>query len=323
MVRNSSFKSKTYLLCILLVAVLLPVGCKKKAEQTLRVGANVWPGYESLYLARHLGYYNGKPIKLIEYPSATKVIFEYRSNKIDVAALTMDEAFLLAQYEKDFKIVLVMDVSNGGDAIVSKDIKKLADIKGKRVGVEDSALGSYMLTRALEKAGLQWADIVKVPLKFNEHEKAYNEDFVDVIVTFEPVKSTLAMAGANILFDSGKIPGEIIDVLIARKSALAHNKSAVRDLINGWSNAVEYIKEKPEKAVGIMALHERVTAGQFLKSLKGLRLPDMEENRRLFSNKRETLLARTRRLCDIMVKNNLLKQPVDPNTLLNDSFLLE
>ncbi|WP_174783595.1 hypothetical protein [Dolichospermum sp. UHCC 0259] len=34
------------------------------ASPLLRIGTNLWTGYETLYLARDLGYYDQKPIKL-------------------------------------------------------------------------------------------------------------------------------------------------------------------------------------------------------------------------------------------------------------------
>ena len=108
--------------------------------EPLAVGTNVWPGYEPLYLARNLGYYNDS-IRLVEYSSATEVLRAIRNKLIDVATLTLDEVLLLRQSGVDVRSVLVTDISNGGDVIVARPgIETLADLKGRKVGVESTAL---------------------------------------------------------------------------------------------------------------------------------------------------------------------------------------
>ena len=46
----------------------LMVGCGPRYEPPLMVGTNIWAGYEPLYLARDLGYYDGQPLRLVEHP---------------------------------------------------------------------------------------------------------------------------------------------------------------------------------------------------------------------------------------------------------------
>jgi NitT/TauT family transport system substrate-binding protein len=87
--------------------------CMQTAPPPLRVGANVWPGYESLYLARDLGYYDNSSIQLVDYPSATEVSRALRNGHLEVAALTLDETLALAETNPDIRVVLVTDVSAG------------------------------------------------------------------------------------------------------------------------------------------------------------------------------------------------------------------
>ena len=53
---------------VVLIVLLACVGCTPDPEPILRVGTNVWPGYEPLYLARDLGYLD-ESIRLVEYSS--------------------------------------------------------------------------------------------------------------------------------------------------------------------------------------------------------------------------------------------------------------
>ncbi|MGB5468727.1 MAG: nitrate/sulfonate/bicarbonate ABC transporter, partial [Sedimenticolaceae bacterium] len=80
-------------ICGLLLAVaalLLPaIG---QAAQPLRIGTNVWPGYEPLYLAAERENWKSKlDIRMVEYPSATEVIRAFRNRALEGAALTLDE----------------------------------------------------------------------------------------------------------------------------------------------------------------------------------------------------------------------------------------
>lgn len=309
------------MLCILIT--ILAFGCAKKPDPILRVGTNVWPGYECLYLARSLGYYDNTRIKLVEYSSASDVIHAYRSGSLEAAALTMDEVFLLAEHGLDPKIVLIMDYSLGGDVILGKtEIRDLVEIKGQRVGVESNALGAFVLTRALERTGMTIKDVDVIPLEVNEHENAFKKGMVDAIVTFEPVRSNLLASGANLLFDSSQIPGEILDVLVIREEILDNHNSTVDTLLKGWFLALDYLNRHPEDAAVRIAPREGISPEQFLKSLENISIPDINENLRLLGSKDTITLNGMDRLAEFMLDTDLLKQPLDAFNLIDNKPIM-
>ncbi len=178
-------KSLTRFLLCLLMLLLLP-GCSDSPAPALRLGTNVWPGYEPLYLARQQGALNKDKVHLVEFSSSSQVIQAYRNNLIDAAALTLDEVLLLLESGERLKIILVMDISTGGDVIIGQsNINTFSEIMGKRVGVENNALGAYVITRALETANLAKDSITIVPLDINEQENAFLQKKVDAVVTFD------------------------------------------------------------------------------------------------------------------------------------------
>lgn len=307
-----------------LLTLMLLFGCTQKPQPPLRVGTNIWPGYEFLYLARDLGYYKNSPIKLIEYTSASEVIRAYLNGVIDAAALTMDEVFLLAEQKENPKVVLIMDFSDGGDVVIAKpEIRQLSDLRGKRIGVETTALGAFMLTRALEHADMNIKDVSVVPLEVAEHENAFKKGTVDAVVTFEPVRSNLLNAGGNLLFDSSKIPGEIIDVLIIRKELIASKNKTLNVLLSGWFKALDYFTENPEDGSRRIAPREGVTPEQFLTSLEGLHIPDKKENINLLSKQDPALYKGMGHLSRFMVDSHLLKEPVKLALILESGPIKE
>ena len=260
----------SWVFCGLLIALILHsfIGCAEKPSPPLRIGTNVWPGYEPLYLARDLAYLNPKTVHLVEYPSSSEVIRAFRNHAIDGAALTLDEVFLLAEDGFEPKVILIMDISNGGDVIVGRPgLETVMDLRERRIAVESTALGAYVLSRALALNGLKVSDVEVIHLEVSEHASAFKSGRVDAAVTFEPVRSELLTSGASILFDSAQIPGEIVDVLVIRKAYLDENSRKVNELLNGWFRAVAYLNKNPRDAAAKMAMREQINADQFLKSL--------------------------------------------------------
>lgn len=315
---------KTFIISLATVLLLefVFVSCVKEAPPPLRVGTNIWPGYESLYLARNLGYYDNTSIRLVDYPSSSEIIRAYRNGDLEVAAITMDETLSLVETQPNIRVVLITDVSNGADVILGKpEIKSLKDLKGRRVGVESTALGAFVITRALEQVDLSPKDVQIVSLGVSEHERAFKQGTVDAVVTFEPVRSNLLKSGAKLLFDSTQIPGEIMDVLVVRKELLTSQLNSLKVLISGWFRALDYLKQNPQDAARRIAPRTGITPEQFLKSLEGLRIPDIQENQKLLGKTDTSLLNAVRRLSEVMKENKLLQPAVVSTPLLDERLV--
>jgi NitT/TauT family transport system substrate-binding protein len=289
----------------------------------MRIGTNIWPGYEPLYLARELGLYDDNEVQLIELTNASEVIRAYRNGVLDAAAVTMDEALLLAQYHPDFSILLIMDYSHGGDVILARPpIDSLEEIRGMRVGLENTALGSYVISRALEIAGIGREEITVVPLFVDEHERAYDEQSVDVVVTFEPVRTKLLEKGANQIFDSRRIPKEIVDILIIRNSFLEEHPQSVRQLLKGWFHALDSLSRSPDQAHDIIARRLAITRQETKDTYAGLLLPDLAENKAMLFGSPPPLLATIKRLANKMTEADILKQSGDLRKLFAPETVL-
>lgn len=315
------FKYLTLSLIIGVSAIAL-ANCSSNISLPLRIGSNLWPGYETLYLARNLGYYDETPIKLVDYPSATEEVRAYRNGEIEGAGLSIDQALVLAETQQDIRIITIMDISEGGDVILGKpEIKNMKDLKGKRVGVESTSLGAFFLARALEKNDMSPQDVKIVSLELSEHERAYKEDKVDAIVTFDPPKSAISEMGAKLLFDSSQIPGEIVDVLAVNTKVIADSPQTIQKLVNGHFKALNYLNKNPESASTIMAKRTQVTPERFLESLSGLKQPNLSENQQLLSKSDPSLINGMEKLVEIMVKNKLLSGNIDLSNILDDRFV--
>jgi NitT/TauT family transport system substrate-binding protein len=308
---------------LIITAILaLLVDCARPTP-LLRVGTNIWPGYAPLCLAQQLDYYRQQNIRIVEFGSATEVLRAFRNGVIEVAALTLDEALLLAQNHLDPRVILVMDVSLGADVVLGQaEFRRLEDLRGKRVGVENTAVGAYLLARALQTAGMRAENVTLVPLPEDEHERAFVERRVDAIVTFEPTRTRLLARQANLLFDSSNIPGEIMDVLVVRAANSERYAPALAHLLHGWFAALDVIAQRPAQAAVPLGTFLSLTPTQALQSFAGLQLLTADENRSYLTAPATQFASVTQRLVQVMRDARVLTDSIDVARLPDDAALI-
>lgn len=302
--------------------VAVSAGCAKRNDAPLTVGTNTWTGYEPLYLARELGLHRNLGVRLVELGSTTQSMDALRTNRLSMAGLTMDEALTLAQEGVPLSVVWVMDVSQGADALIGRpDLNGLGDLRGRKVGVEQTAVGAYMLHAALGKAGLRSTDITVIPLPLDEHLSAWKDRQVDALVTFDPVLQVLRGSGAKVLFDSGDIPGEIVDVLVARKEALDCCSQRIAQFLQTHQEALEHLRKNRPDALQRMAPRMGLTSEEMDAALLGIELPDAQANKALLGKPDARLAASAQRMAQTMLRQGLLTYEVDAAALIDDRFV--
>ncbi len=310
------------LACMLLALPL--AGCMREPEAPLRIGTNVWIGSEPLYLARELGRLDPATVQLVEYPSASEVLRAFRNQAIDGMVISLDELFGLAVDGFQPRIVLIVDVSHGADVVVGRaGMRTMRDLKGKPVAVESSALGAFVLSRALALSGMQPGDVNVVHLESNEQPGAFEKGQVDGAVTFDPFRAQFLKSGGHTLFDSTQIPGEIVDLLAVRASVVDKRPNAIRALLSGWFDAIDYLTRNPADAARRMGIRQQTTGEQFLEALQGLRIPSREENLRMLSGPNPEIAVTGRRLMTLMVDAKLLRSGVEIESVLAPGPLLD
>lgn len=305
------------------LALLLVVltGCFE-APPLLRIGTNQWPGYEPLYLARANGAYADAPIQLIELPSSSDVMQQLRGGVLEGGALTLDETLTLISEGVDLVVVLIMDVSNGADALLAKPgIEQLADLRGHALGVELSAVGAVMLDAVLEAGKLKMDDLSIVSVPVDRHLHAFETGRVDALITFEPNRSLLLDRGAKLLFDSSRIPGRIVDVLAIRRAALRDRSDGLRQLLRGYFAARALMRSDPAGSARRMAPRLKLNAEQLLVAYRGLILPDLEENRRWLGGRGARILPIARHLAELMLNHGLISRLPELRDFHSDAWL--
>lgn len=312
---------RRFLVASALAPLALVAACSIPPPLT-RVGGILWIGYEPLFLARELGLYDPGILRLVEMPSNTANLMALATGELEAATLTLDEYLLAREGGLDLRAILVFDDSAGADVIMSRPgIERLEDIKGKRIGVEETANGAFILARLLEKSGLAQHEVVTVRLTGDIHVKAYHAGEVDVLVSWEPYATQLQALGARRLLDSRQFPGLIIDLLVARADALERTPAAFRQLLAGHFQALDYLRASPDEAFRRMAPRMGVSAEDVRVAQQGIRPMDLEANRTWLGGTRPELGAAASKVAGVMVSSKQLKRVPTLENLVDPHFL--
>lgn len=304
-----------------LVIVLFLGACSDPVQAPLRIASSPWPGYEPLYLARDLGYLNENKVSLFELPSSDITMESFRNHSTDLATLTLDETLELLHDGAKLRILLIMDVSNGGDAVMVKpEIKKLSDIKGKRISIVNIPLGLYMLNRLLDKAKLSRQDVEVFPMADTHQEAFYRQGKADVVITYEPTKTQLANQGMQVIFDSSDIPNEIFDLLVVHEDTYQQRTADICSVARQWFRTLDYMQTNPQDAATRISKRLGVKPEEFTAMLDGIILPTRAENAQMLGGENPGLLEPAERLNQIMQLEGQLSRDIDPKPAIDKDF---
>lgn len=311
---------------LLIISLLLGLySCNSSYQAPLMVGTNLWVGYEPLYLARSLGLYDNANIRLVELSSTSQTMDALRIGKLGAAAVTLDEALMLAQENVPIKIIWVLNISHGADALVAKPaVQKLSDLKGKRIGIEQTAVGAFLLYQALQQAALDVKKVQVVPVPLDEHLSMWINDEVDALVTFEPVLSQIKAERGHVLFDSSVMDVKIADVLVAREEALGCCSDRLRTLIAGQQQALQYLQIERKAALVLMAARSQSHPQAMLAALESVMLPDWAAVQRLLTKpagQPSPLVQRGEQLVNMMLEQGLLPASTTVAPLIDERFV--
>ena len=319
--KQSTSLRYTLIRTILIVSMLLLNACSNNPPPPLRIASSPWPGYEPLYLARDLGYLREEKVDLFELPSADVTMESFRNHSTDMATLTLDETLELLHDGTKLRILLILDESTGGDAVmVDQSIKTLSDIKGKRIAIVNIPLGLYMLNRLLDKANILRQDVTVFPMADTHQESFYRQGKADVVITYEPTKTRLSNLGMKVIFDSSDIPGEIFDLLVVHEDTYLQRKDDICEVAQQWFRTLDYMNKNPDDAAKRISMRLGVTADEFINMGKGIEQTSRTTNQNMLSGTNPAILLSASRLNQIMQLEGQLSREIDPLLAIDKNF---
>lgn len=178
----------------------------------------------------------GIDIEFVQINDYIESINQYTAGQFDGCLMTnMDALTIPAAGGVDSTALIIGDYSNGNDAIVLKGKKSLADIKGQNVNLVELSVSHYFLARALETVGLAEKDIKVVNTSDADIVAAYSTKDVTAVTLWNPqLSEVLKSPDANLVFDSSKTPGEILDMAVVNTATLKKHPELGKALVGAW-----------------------------------------------------------------------------------------
>lgn len=187
----------------------------------------------------------GIEIKVTQLNDYVESINQYTAGQFDGCTMTnMDALTIPAAGGVDSTALIVSDFSNGNDGIVLKgEGKTLGDLKGLPVNLVELSVSHYLLARALERAHLAEKDVQVVNTSDADIAAAFDTDEVQAVTTWNPMLAEIkAKPGTSLVFDSSKVPGEIMDMMVVNTETLKDNPALGKALTGAWFEIVTLMK---------------------------------------------------------------------------------
>lgn len=203
----------------------------------------------------------GIHVKVTQLNDYVESINQYTAGQFDGCTMTnMDALTIPAAGGVDSTALIVSDFSNGNDGIVIKGTgKTVADLKGMDVNLVELSVSHYLLARALDTADLREKDLKVVNTSDADISAAFNTDDVQAVTTWNPMLADIkAKPGITEVFDSSKIPGEILDMMVVNTQTLKDNPALGKVLTGAWFEVMGQMNSKT--AAGEAALEHMAQA---------------------------------------------------------------
>lgn len=152
-------------LTALLSLVLGPAHAQ--ALPTVTIATVTWIGFAPFYVAEKLNTFKkyGVSVKLAGFTDNALMVPALQSGAADAAMLTYDQVIGSVAKGMPFRVVLPIDYSAGGDAIIAKkNIKTVAELKGEKIGLNPLSPSDFLLAYALQQNGMTEKDIQPVSM---------------------------------------------------------------------------------------------------------------------------------------------------------------
>ncbi|MEE4278406.1 MAG: ABC transporter substrate-binding protein [Halieaceae bacterium] len=294
------------------------------------IGYSDWPGWVAWEVAVEKDWFAEAGVDVrFEWFDYAASMEAFAAGQLDAVTMTNGDTLVTGSSGARSVMILVGDYSNGNDMIVAAPgIDSVAELRGKRVGVEVGFVGHLLLLDALESAGLTEADVEIVNVPTNETPQVLASRDVDAIVAWQPNsgQSLERVPGSTAVYTSGDQPGLIYDVLAVSPQSLYRDRKSWEKVIDVWYRVVDYILDPDTRsdALAIMAARAGQSPEKYARLLEGTRLLSRDEAGQLYDVTEgfDSLRGSTRIADEFNRRYDVYPEPQDIDAYIDGSLLL-
>ncbi len=207
-------------------------------------------------LEKRLKPFGVTEVKWTEFPSGPPMLEALNAGSLDIAR-TGDAPPVIAQAAgTPFVYVGSSAPKNKSSALlVKKDspIKKIADLKGKKVAFAKGSSANYLIVKILESGGLKWDDITPVYLSPADARVAFEKGSVDAWVIWDPFYAAVQATGnVRVIRDSqGLVTNR--DFYLANKDFANQNPQIIKAIREETQKVSAWADKNPDQVADFLA----------------------------------------------------------------------
>ena len=250
----------------------------------------------------------GTRVSWLEFPAGPQLLEALSVGSLEFG-LTGDSPPVFAQAAgKDLLYVGAEPPKPDSSALlVLKDspLRTLADLKGRRIAVQKGSSAHYLLVKAVERAGLQWADIQPVYLAPADARAAFERKSVDAWAIWDPFYAATELAIQPRVLATGRdLASSNNSFYLAARPFVQAHPQVLRVLFDELSRADRLAQEARKDAIKLIADFSGLDAG--VVSLFIQRRPSSPVD-----VPGPTTVADQQRVADALFKLGLIPKPVN------------
>ncbi|KJA09585.1 sulfonate ABC transporter substrate-binding protein [Acidovorax temperans] len=250
----------------------------------------------------------GMRVSWLEFPAGPQLLEALSVGSLEFG-LTGDSPPVFAQAAgKDLLYVGAEPPKPDSSALlVLKDspLRTLADLKGRRIAVQKGSSAHYLLVKAVERAGLQWADIQPVYLAPADARAAFERKSVDAWAIWDPFYAATELAIQPRVLATGRdLASSNNSFYLAARPFVHAHPQVLRVLFDELSRADRLAQEARKDAIKLIADFSGLDAG--VVSLFIQRRPSSPVD-----VPGPTTVADQQRVADAFFKLGLIPKPVN------------
>ncbi len=299
-----------------------------QSSLVIRLGTYEWPGSYWIDVALQKGWFAEAGLK-VERVDTDKRYFaaleDVVTGKLDGMGFTQFDLVRHVAAGHDLVEIAAIDYSDGAEAIVARPgIKRLGDLRGKRLALHRGTYLEYLLTRVAERDNVDLKDITLVDRSGDEAVADIQAGRVDAVFVWEPyVKEAQTAVDGVRLFSTAEIPSLTYSVFSMRREFIEKHPAEVQALMQVWQRAVQFIRENPKESTQIVARSFDEAVEDVRHLMVTDRILDAADNGRAFSYGAgfESLHGSWRRMNDFMLERGLVARRVDGSEHLDSRFV--
>jgi NitT/TauT family transport system substrate-binding protein len=297
------------------------------SQADVRLGFSAWPGWFPWQVSQDKKIFDANKITvdLKWFDGYLDSISALNAGQLDANSQTLGDTIASIAGGADQVVVLTNDNSTGNDKIiVNKDIKSVADLKGKKIAAEEGTVDHFLLLQGLKKAGLTAKDIKFIPLETGKAAAAFAAGQVDGVAVFAPFTTqALKLPGSKELFSSKDFPGSISDHLVVSRKFITEHPDKVQAMVDSWFATLDYIKANPDSANKILVKRAGVSDSEYKEYAQGTRIFTVEENLKAFQvgNDLNSLPYAAAKMSAFLTEVGLAKSNPDLTKIFDDRFV--